>query len=80
LLILATSLKSDKKDDKIFVFYAENDKVNVSDLQNYGKQCQKAEVNHAIIIIKNIMTPMAKKAISEISGNAQLECFEEKEL
>jgi DNA-directed RNA polymerase I, II, and III subunit RPABC1 len=49
-------------------------------LQNYGKQCQKADVTHAIIIIKNIMTPMAKKAISEISGSAQLECFEEKEL
>ncbi|KAJ8604371.1 hypothetical protein CTAYLR_002572 [Chrysophaeum taylorii] len=66
-------------DDQIFVFLPEEDKVGVKTIKSYCDLMQEAHVTHAILVVKQGITPFAKTALQEMSPFT-MEHFRDNEL
>jgi DNA-directed RNA polymerase I, II, and III subunit RPABC1 len=67
--------------DRIFVFFPDDEKVGVKPIQEYTKKMKEQNVNRAIIVAKVNLTPFARTAVKEISLRGyKLEYFTASEL
>lgn len=69
LCILAKHSK--KEHDYIYVEYAENTKLGVSDIQSFAQRLHEKEIKTGILIIKNSITPLAKQVKINFIFNKQ---------
>lgn len=65
-------------DDTIFVFLPEEDKVGVKTIKQYCELMTEANVTHAILVVKQSITPHAKQALNEMPYS--IEYFRDNEL
>lgn len=68
------------KNDRIFVFFAEEPKIGVKTIQNYVVQMEEAKVHRAIVIVRMGLTPSAKTAMKNVSPEYIMEDFLESEM
>jgi DNA-directed RNA polymerase subunit H (RpoH/RPB5) len=66
-------------DKYICVFISNVTKLNIESIKDCIKCLKKIEINHAILIYKNIITPAARKACLNLVG-IKIELFTELEL
>ncbi|VEL26643.1 unnamed protein product [Protopolystoma xenopodis] len=67
--------------DMLFVFFPEEDKVNMKTIRAYLNQMQQDHTYKAILVLQEKgLTPSAKTAIATLSCKYTLECFFENEL
>jgi DNA-directed RNA polymerase I, II, and III subunit RPABC1 len=67
-------------DEKIAVFFNSIEKPRAKELLVYINECERKQISHCIVIVKNQLSSVAKQAIVDIAAEFQLESFEEKEL
>uniref|UniRef100_A0A0X3NQH0 DNA-directed RNA polymerases I, II, and III subunit RPABC1 n=1 Tax=Schistocephalus solidus TaxID=70667 RepID=A0A0X3NQH0_SCHSO len=67
--------------DMLYVFFPEEEKVNMKTIRAYVDQMQQDHTYKAILVLQDRgLTPAAKTAIAELSYKYTLECFFENEL
>jgi DNA-directed RNA polymerases I, II, and III subunit RPABC1 len=75
------SAKESDANDRIYVFFPDDEKVGVKPIQEYTKLMKENDVSRAIIVVKVNLTPFAKNAVKEIALRGyRLEYFREAEL
>ena len=69
-------------DDKMFVFFPDDEKVGVKPIREYGDQMKQDGVNKAIIVVRGNLTPFAKTATQELCSQrgVSVEDFKDSEL
>eukprot|EP01132_Coremiostelium_polycephalum_P004121 gene4121-5157_t len=75
-------VKKDDPADLIYVFFPDDPKVGVKPIREYVTQMKDKQVNRAIIVVQQNITPFAKQALAEFSQAKKiiLEQFSEAEL
>lgn len=79
----ALSIQKSKRNDssdQIYVFFPEEPKVGVKTIKNYTNIMKTENVQRAILVVQQNLTPFAKTCISEISAKFHLEVFQEAEM
>mmetsp|Transcript_10009 Transcript_10009/g.12626 ORF Transcript_10009/g.12626 Transcript_10009/m.12626 type:complete len:225 (+) Transcript_10009:68-742(+) len=72
--------KADDETDQLFVFFPEDEKVGVKAIKVYVDRMKDESVKNALLILRVDMSPFAKQALQEVSGQCHLEHFKEAEL
>ncbi|GAB2226889.1 hypothetical protein Droror1_Dr00008686 [Drosera rotundifolia] len=72
--------KRDNRDDQIYVFFPEEEKVGVKTIKNYTNRMKSENVSRAILVTRKALTPFARTCLSEIQSKFYLETFMESEL
>lgn len=72
--------KLDDPEDKIFVFFPDEEKLRIAPIRVYLEQMKQENVKKAIIVCEKDVTPLAKQAVHEARPNFFLEIFVEAEL
>ncbi|PIN09870.1 RNA polymerase, 25-kDa subunit (common to polymerases I, II and III) [Handroanthus impetiginosus] len=78
-LTIAKALNSNE-DDKIYVFFPEEEKVGIKAIKTYTSRMKDDRVHRAIIVVRKNLSPFARTCINEISSKFYLEVFQEAEL
>ncbi|KAI3915609.1 hypothetical protein MKX01_015434 [Papaver californicum] len=70
--------KSKRNDnaDQIYAFYPDESKVGVKILKTYVNRMKNDDVNRAIFVFQQSVTPIAKTCITEFSSKFHLEVFQ----
>ena len=58
-------------EDQLFVFLPDDDKVGVKTIKQYCEMMKEASVSHAILVVKQGVTPFAKTALQEMASALQ---------
>lgn len=66
--------------DQIYVFFPDEAKVGVKTMKTYTNRMKEDNVNRAILVVQQSLTPFARTCVSEISTKFHLEVFQEAEL
>ncbi|KAH6789073.1 Eukaryotic rpb5 RNA polymerase subunit family protein [Perilla frutescens var. frutescens] len=66
--------------DQIYVFFPDEAKVGVKTMKTYTNRMKDDNVNRAILVVQQNLTPFAKTCVTEISTKFHLEVFQEAEL
>ncbi|KAK2943908.1 putative DNA-directed RNA polymerases II and IV subunit 5A [Blattamonas nauphoetae] len=66
--------------DKLFVFFLEDEKVNAQSLRHCQERMLQQEVRHSILVLKGTMTSFAKNYIAELQSKLLIEWFQENQL
>lgn len=77
-LIIIKGLRNSS--EQIYVFFPDEPKVGVKTMKTYTNRMKEDNVNRAILVVQQNLTPFAKTCISEISTKFHLEVFQEAEL
>uniref|UniRef100_A0A7S4AX30 DNA-directed RNA polymerases I, II, and III subunit RPABC1 n=1 Tax=Pseudo-nitzschia australis TaxID=44445 RepID=A0A7S4AX30_9STRA len=72
--------KADDENNQLFVFFAEEEKVGVKPIKVFTDRMRAEGVANAIMVLRVDITPFAKTALSEMSGDFRIEHFKEAEL
>jgi len=72
--------KLENDEDKLFVFFPEDENVGVKPIRQYVVRMKEMGVFRAIIVVQTKMTPFAKQALNEMRPKYVLEFFLESEL
>ena len=73
--------KDDPENKKILVFFPEeNKRVGVKPIRVLAQKMQENGISHAILVVRQALTPFAKSAIGETMGAMRIEVFHENEL
>ena len=72
--------KADDENQQLFVFFAEEEKVGVKPIKVFTDRMRAEGVSNAIMVLRVDITPFAKTALSEMSGDFRIEHFKEAEL
>lgn len=72
--------KADDETNQMFVFFAEDEKVGVRPIKVFTDRMQAESVSNAIMVLRVDITPFAKSALAELTGNLRIEHFKEVEL
>ena len=67
-------------EDQLFVFLPDDDKVGVKTIKQYCEMMKEASVSHAILVVKQGVTPFAKTALQEMASTDLIEHFRDAEL
>ena len=67
-------------EDQLFVFLPDDDKVGVKTIKQYCEMMKEASVSHAILVVKQGVTPFAKTALQEMASTYMIEHFRDAEL
>ena len=67
-------------EDQLFVFLPDDDKVGVKTIKQYCEMMKEASVSHAILVVKQGVTPFAKTALQEMASTCLIEHFRDAEL
>ena len=67
-------------EDQLFVFLPDDDKVCVKTIKQYCEMMKEASVSHAILVVKQGVTPFAKTALQEMASTYLIEHFRDAEL
>ena len=67
-------------EDQLFVFLPDDDKVGVKTIKQYCEMMKEASVSHAILVVKQGVTPFAKTALQEMASTYLIEHFRDAEL
>jgi DNA-directed RNA polymerase I, II, and III subunit RPABC1 len=67
-------------EDQLFVFLPDDDKVGVKTIKQYCEMMKEAGVSHAILVVKQGVTPFAKTALQEMASTYLIEHFRDAEL
>ena len=67
-------------EDQLFVFLPDDDKVGVKTIKQYCEMMKEASVSHAILVVKQGVTPFAKTALQEMASTYLIEPFRDAEL
>lgn len=70
---------TDKHDNKIFVFFSDESKVNINTVKTQISKMTEYCINHSILVYKDVITASALKAIDCLENN-RIELFCVKEL
>mgnify|MGYP002019360681 CR=1 FL=1 len=62
-------------EDQLFVFLPDDDKVGVKTIKQYCEMMKEASVSHAILVVKQGVTPFAKTALQEMASTYLIEHF-----
>ena len=80
----ALTLQFDLREDPtqhIFVFFPDEDKVGVKTIKEYAKRMKDEQVNRAIIVVQQSLTPFARQSLLECQAQKfYIEQFQEAEL
>jgi len=71
---------NDDPTDQMFVFFPEEEKVGIKTIKQYCTRMQEENINRAIIVVQQGMTPSAKQALVDMAPKYILEQFLETEL
>ncbi|XP_020592510.1 DNA-directed RNA polymerases II and IV subunit 5A-like [Phalaenopsis equestris] len=72
--------KEDDPNDRIFVFFPNEPKLNVSVTRRYAERMRSEKIFRGIIVVQEVPTPHAKHAIEDLSQKYYLEVFLDAEL
>merc|ERR1719263_2216807 len=78
MTIKVPSLEDER--EEIFVFFPEDDKLAVKPIRDYCQRVEPQQVGRALIVVKEAITPMAKRSIQAVRKNLWLEHFQQSEL
>ncbi|GAB2284678.1 DNA-directed RNA polymerases II and IV subunit 5A [Dionaea muscipula] len=78
-LVLLKEMR-DNKDEKIYVFFPEEEKVGVKTIRNYTNRMNSENVSRAILVIAKKVTNSAKACLGVVQSQCYLETFLESEL
>ena len=67
-------------EDQLFVFLPDDDKVGVKTIKQYCEMMKEASVSHAILVVKQGVTPFAKTALQEMASTYLIEHFRDADL
>mmetsp|Transcript_26395 Transcript_26395/g.79151 ORF Transcript_26395/g.79151 Transcript_26395/m.79151 type:complete len:230 (-) Transcript_26395:21-710(-) len=67
-------------EDQVFVFLPDEEKVGVKTIKQYCEMMKEASVSHAILVVKQGITPFAKTALQEMASMYLIEHFRDAEL
>ena len=67
-------------EDKIIVFFPEDEKVGVKPIKIYTDQMREMGIKRAILVLRQGITPFAKQGVAEMSDEFSIEHFREAEL
>ena len=67
-------------EDQLFVFLPDDDKVGVKTIKQYCEMMKEASVSHALLVVKQGVTPFAKTALQEMASTYLIEHFRDAEL
>ena len=80
----ALTLQLDLREDPtqhIFVFFPDEEKVGVKTIKEYAKRMKDEQVNRAIIVVQQSLTPFARQSLLECQAQKfYIEQFQEAEL
>ena len=80
----ALTLQFDLREDPtqhIFVFFPDDEKVGVKTIKEYAKRMKDEQVNRAIIVVQQSLTPFARQSLLECQAQKfYIEQFQEAEL
>lgn len=80
----ALTLQFDLREDPtqhIFVFFPDEEKVGVKTIKEYAKRMKDEQVNRAIIVVQQSLTPFARRSLLECQAQKfYIEQFQEAEL
>jgi DNA-directed RNA polymerases I, II, and III subunit RPABC1 len=80
----ALTLQFDLREDPtqhIFVFFPDEEKVGVKTIKEYAKRMKDKQVNRAIIVVQQSLTPFARQSLLECQAQKfYIEQFQEAEL
>ena len=80
----ALTLQFDLREDPtqhIFVFFPDEEKVGVKTIKEYAKRMKDEQVNRAIIVVQQSLTPFARQSLLECQAQKfYIEQFQEAEL
>jgi len=66
--------------DQMFIFFPEEAKVGLKTIKTYCKRMQEENIQRAIIVVQQSMTPSARQSLAELAPKYILEYFLEQEL
>jgi len=74
--------KVDNSEDQMFVFFPNEEKVGVQQLNMYWDRMKAANVRRCIVVVRDRLTPMAKNFVKELqaSHGFRIEYFKDLEL
>lgn len=72
--------KRDDANDKIFVFFPNDDKMGVPTVRECIEEMSKSQVESGIVIVKNTITPFARETMRKFAVQYKLERFNQSEL
>ncbi|GAB2284676.1 DNA-directed RNA polymerases II and IV subunit 5A [Dionaea muscipula] len=78
-LVLLKAMR-DNEDEKIYVFFPDEEKVGVKTIKNYTNRMKSENVSRAILVTAKNLTSFAKACLGEIQSKFYLETFLESEL
>ncbi|CAD7957344.1 unnamed protein product [Amoebophrya sp. A120] len=71
----------DNTDDKILVYFPDDSKrVGVKPIRILAEKMTENDISHAILVVRQSLTPFAKSAIAETLSRMRIEVFHENEL
>ncbi|GBG33595.1 DNA-directed RNA polymerases I, II, and III subunit RPABC1 [Hondaea fermentalgiana] len=78
--LMMMTAKRDDPNERIFVFFPDEEKVDVKSMATYADQMQTQEVRRAILVVEKDISPFARKALAEAAPLFYIEVFKESEL
>ena len=60
--------KVDNPNEKIYIFFPDDDKLGVKTIRNYVDVMKEHDVTNSIILVKDSISPFAKQALKEFDG------------
>ncbi|KAJ0264713.1 DNA-directed RNA polymerases II and IV subunit 5A [Hirschfeldia incana] len=72
--------KRNDSSDQLYVFFPEESKVGVNTMKVYTNRMKSENVNRAILVVQQNLTPFARNCISQIASLFHLEVFQEAEM
>ena len=72
--------KKDDPTDELFVFFPDDAKVGVKPIRQFLDRMKERDVQKAIIVVKEGVTPFAKSAVNEMAPKYMIEHFRQSEL
>mmetsp|Transcript_6779 Transcript_6779/g.11951 ORF Transcript_6779/g.11951 Transcript_6779/m.11951 type:complete len:212 (+) Transcript_6779:111-746(+) len=78
--MLVMAVKVDDPNDQMFVFFPEEDKLDVKSIAKYAEYMKAREVRRAILVVEKDISSYAKKALADAPPLYFIEVFKESEL
>lgn len=78
--LMVMSTHNDDPSDRLFVFFPDDPKIGVKQIQIYVAKMEADKVSRAIIVVRTGLTPSARQAMREVGPTYILEDFLESEM
>ena len=66
--------------ESIYILYFKQQKLGVSEIQDFSKNINEKKISCGIMVVRGIITPLAKQKLKEFNESLHIQLFQDKEL